>query len=154
MEEELDEAAAITLTNEARVLINQNKPSELMNEQELKRASQLIEKALKLDGSYYVAYLEKGRALRRLWQLKNDRQLLEDALKAAYEARRHGPENYYPSFYNAACYKALLGAPLAEVVAELKRAIELKPALKTQVPTDDDLISVRNTPEIQGLLSG
>jgi hypothetical protein len=51
--------------------------------------------------------------------------------------------------YNRACYKALLGRfnNPAELVADLKRAFEIKPELRTAAATDEDLERLRELPE-------
>ena len=145
---ELNEAATIALTNEARVLINGGP-----GEEELNKALEWIAKALNFSPRYYVAYIEKGRALKRLSQLKHDEQLLRDALDAVSKAQQLAPRPYYAAFYNAACYKALLGRPVEEVAADLKHALELYPRLKELAVRDDDLASVRGNEQIQNLLS-
>ncbi len=135
-------------TVQARALINKG------SESDLTYALSLLDEAIASDPKAFIAYLEKGRALRRLAKLKNeDTQLLQQALEAATRSRELAPPDYYPAFYNMACYKALLGMPVAEVAADLKRAIEINPKLKAGVPQDDDLKSVLDKPEIQALLS-
>ena len=135
-------------TVQARALINKG------SESDLTYALSLLNEAIASDPKAYIAYLEKGRALRRLAKLKNRiPQLLQQALEAATRSRELAPPDYYPAFYNMACYKALLGMPVAEVAADLKRAIEINPKLKAGVPQDDDLKSVLDKPEIQALLS-
>jgi len=145
---ELNEAATVALTNEARVLIN-GRPGE----EELNKALEWIAKALNFSPRYYVAYIEKGRALKRLSQLKHDQQLLREALEAVNKAQQLAPRPYYAAFYNAACYKALLGRPAEEVAADLKQGLELYPPLKELAAKDDDLASVRGNEQIEKLLS-
>ena len=145
---ELNEAATIALTNEARVIINARP-----GEEELNKALEWIAKALNFSPRYYVAYIEKGRALKRLSQLKHDQQLLREALEAVNKAQQLAPRPYYAAFYNAACYKALLGRPAEEVAADLKQALELYPPLKELAAKDDDLASVQGNEQIKQLLS-
>jgi tetratricopeptide (TPR) repeat protein len=139
------------LVLQARSLIN--KGGREGNEADLNKALELLDEAARLDPKYYAAYLEKGRALKRLSELKQDRQRLERALEAVNEALKLAPGDYYPAFYNAACYKALLGMPVAEVAKDLKKAIEINAKLKEVAATDPDLAPVRDKPEIQALLS-
>jgi tetratricopeptide (TPR) repeat protein len=147
---EQQKVLAIVLTGEARELISQSQDSEDM----LNNARQRLELAIKYDPSYFVAYTEKGRALKRLAQLKNDPKLLEQALEAVTQARKLNPTNF-PAVYNSACYKALLKRPAAEVLEDLRAAIALNPSLKKVAQGDSDLAGIRssNPQEIQALLS-
>jgi hypothetical protein len=149
--EKLETTQAIVLTGEARVLINQSQDSKDMLNNALKR----LELAIDYDLSYFVAYTEKGRALRRLAKLQGeDKSLLEQALEAVTQARKLKPTNF-PAVYNSACYKALLKRPAAEVLEDLTAAIALNPSLKKVAQGDSDLAGIRssNPQEIQALLS-
>jgi len=125
----LSSVKAMTLTNEARVAINQNS----QNQGELDKAASMLDEALESDPRYVIAYVEKARVLKRKAMLlaagQERETLLKSALAAAQKARQLGPREY-PSIYNMACYKALLGYPLAEVLQDLKDAIDLNPQLK------------------------
>ena len=147
---EQQKVLAIVLTGEARELISQSQDSEDM----LNNARQRLELAIKYDPSYFVAYTEKGRALKRLAHLKNDPKLLEQALEAVTQARKLKPTNF-PAVYNSACDKALLKRPAAEVLEDLRAAIALNPSLKKVAQGDSDLAGIRssNPQEIQALLS-
>jgi hypothetical protein len=70
---------------------------------------------------YPVALVVKGQALRRLSELKRDRQLLAQALDALNHVRAVTKDSYAPGTYNAACYKALLGQPLSNFIDDLHK---------------------------------
>src|SRR5208283_337766 len=101
-----------------------------------------------------LALIEKGRALKRLALLDPAAErdnLLKRALEVMTQARELSPDNF-AVVYNSACYKALLGMPVAQIAKDLKRAIELNPILKADARYDDDLQAVLNEPEIMGIL--
>ncbi|MGC2619368.1 MAG: hypothetical protein WA414_10040 [Acidobacteriaceae bacterium] len=118
----------------------------------LEEALRTIEVALKDIPNYPVALVEKGRALRRLSELKHDPQLLVQAVEVVNRARELTADNYAPAVYNAACYKALQGQPVANFAADLRKAFALNPGLKAEARRDPDFASVRGTPEFQELV--
>lgn len=120
----------------------------------LEEALRTIEIALKDIPNYPVALVEKGRALRRLSELQHNPQLLAQAVDVVNRARELTADNYAPAVYNAACYKALQGQPVANFAADLKKAFVLNPGLKEEARKDPDFARVRDTPEFQELLKG
>jgi tetratricopeptide (TPR) repeat protein len=95
--------------------------------------------ALEQDSKYANAYVEKGRALKRLGKIK---EALE-AIEIAFQINSDKPE----VLYNRACYKLLLGSPVDEVLENLGRAIAAKPELKEEAKKDPDLQSLFENPE-------
>jgi hypothetical protein len=106
------------------------------------------------DPNYIVAYIEKSRALKRKGMMNQSparEALMRRALDILTKAREQHPE-YYPAVYNMACYKALLGMPAEEVLADLRKAIELNPGLKDAAREDSDLDAVRQSAQFQELV--
>lgn len=140
---------AMALTNEARVAINQN----AQNESELDKAIDMLDEALASDPNYVIAYVEKARALKRKALLRQGPEreaLIKSAIDVLEKARALRPD-HYPAIYNIACYKALLGAPVEEVLRDLKRAIGLNPRLKEVARQDPDLERIRQSEEFKQL---
>jgi tetratricopeptide (TPR) repeat protein len=143
-----DKSWVVALVNEMRDLISINKSSKVG----LEYALNTINQALQESPDYPVALVQKARALRWLSVVKNDRQLLEQALAVVNRARQVTEDKYAPAVYNAACYKALLEEPLANFIDDLKKAFDLNPGLKEEARTDADLARVRDLPEFKALL--
>jgi tetratricopeptide (TPR) repeat protein len=102
------------------------------------------ELALREDPKYYRAYIEKGRALKRLG-------LVKEALEAVEESLTIQPDNP-AGLYNRACYKVLLGQEDPGVFADLKRAFEMRPKLRDQAKDDPDLSQIMKSQKMQELL--
>jgi len=110
----------------------------------LNEALKVIDKALTYDRSFAVAYVEQGRAKKRLSVLKDDAQLLRQALESIEIARTLDPQSD-AALYNSACYKALLRKPIDEILGDLCTAVSLNPTLRFSAVKDGDLEWVRNT---------
>ncbi len=102
------------------------------------------ELALREDPKYYRAYIEKGRALKRLG-------LVKKALEAVEESLTIQPDNP-AGLYNRACYKVLLGQDDPGIFADLKRAFEMRPKLREQAKDDPDLSQIIKSQKMQELL--
>ena len=124
--------AAVAYTYAARDAINAGETAE---------ALQIVSMALQNDPNHAGAWIEEGRALRRLGRVKEALVSLEKALKANPEKAE--------AFYNRACYNLLLGKSAADVAPDLEKAVTLLPKLIEFGPTDPDLKKVLNTPEIR-----
>lgn len=129
----LGPSAAIAYSYAARDSTNRGSPE---------KGLELSEEALRYDPNYANAYIEKGRALKRLNRL--------DQALAAVEAALRINQNEPKALYNRACYRALLHRPIAEITADLARAFELQPGLRQTAVTDPDFVDVR--PQIDQLL--
>jgi tetratricopeptide (TPR) repeat protein len=116
---------------------NDDRPAEALENTEL---------ALKEDPKYYRAYVEKGRALKRLGRIK-------EALEAVEESLKIQPAQNAAAFYNRACYKVLLGQEDPGVFDDLKKAFTARPKLREQSKTDPDLSKIIGSQEMQDLLN-
>jgi hypothetical protein len=104
----------------------------------------------------YAGYIEKARALKRKALLPHEAerdQLLKQALDVLDQARKLRP-NRGAAFYNAACYKALLGRPIKEVMPDLVESFRLTPDLKRAAKNDPDFAGIRNEDEFQAAVNG
>ena len=54
-------------------------------------------------------------------------------------------------YYNLACYQALTGKDVKLIAANLAQAFQYKPELMAAAWTDDDLASIRNSPEFKAI---
>jgi tetratricopeptide (TPR) repeat protein len=136
------------LTKQATNLINQADEPPLKDtpgsEAQLNEALRIITEALTHDETFAVAYVERGRAQKRLSGLKGDKQFLIQALESIEKACKLDDKNY-SAFYNSACYKALLKKPIDEITKDLFIAISLNPAVRVNACKDDDLAWARET---------
>jgi hypothetical protein len=114
------------------------------SEPQLNEALRIITEALIHDESFAVAYIERGRAQKRLSELKGDEQFLIRALESVEKACKLDAKNY-SAFYNSACYKALLKKPIDEILKDLSIAISLNPAVRVNACKDVDLAWARET---------
>jgi hypothetical protein len=130
-------ATALGYALQATVLIREGKPKEALDVAKL---------ALELDPKNATAYGEKARALKRLNRLDEALLAVEEGLKIKNDKA--------PLLYNRACYKLLLGkGTREEILADLKKALTLKPELKKEARTDPDLQSLRDWDEFQKLVA-
>jgi hypothetical protein len=144
---------SIALLNEARDEIDNN--SEPPSDERFDRGITLLDQALVSNPENVVAYIEKARALKRkalLDQREPEQKvaLLKDALELVAKARGLRPKNA-SAIYNAACYKALLDYPHAEILADLKTAFDLNSKLKEIAPKDTDLKNLWQDEEFKQL---
>ena len=135
---QLQPAVAVAYTYEARETINKG--------MSLRKALQLTELALQHDANYVNAYIEKGRALKRLGEI-------DKALTAVEEVLRIEPDNA-KALYNRACYKCLLRKSNGEILSDLRKAFESFPKLKEFAREDPDLQGIRKLPEFKRLVEG
>jgi tetratricopeptide (TPR) repeat protein len=61
------------------------------------------------------------------------------------------PENDR-AWYNGACYKAILGRPVEEIVTDLRKAIQLVPRYREIAASDEDFRRVANEPRFRELV--
>ncbi len=123
----------------------------LMDEGRLDDAIRVVDGALQMNPSNAKALFAKGRILKRLAQAggkPGDKALLEEALAYASRAAALTPNKGGP-LYNIACYQALLGVDQAEVLKNLKRAIQLYPKLRATARVDEDLVSLWDVAEFK-----
>jgi tetratricopeptide (TPR) repeat protein len=132
---ELAEPAAVAYTTAALELNKVGRHEE---------AVKLAELAIERDPTYVNAILEKGRALHRLRRTAEALSVIEEALKRWPEGPR--------LLYNRACYRAVLGHPTEDVLADLRLALGGHPALRRVAKDDADLASVRDLPGFQELV--
>lgn len=132
-----NKATAIGYALQATVLLREGKPKEALDVANL---------ALELDPKNATAYGEKARALKRLNRLDEALLVVEEGLKIKSDKA--------PLLYNRACYKLLLGkGTREEILADLKKAITIKPELKKEARGDEDLRSLRDWDEFQKLVA-
>lgn len=115
-----------------------------VSEGQLGAALSAINGALKKNPSDGRAVLTKARILKRQATPKGqplNEKLLNQALALADQAITLLPDKAEP-IYNKACYQALLGVSKNEVLANLKSAFHLNPALRKMAGTDNDLMSL------------
>lgn len=130
-------ATAMGYTLQATSMLRDGKPAE---------ALELTKLALKLDPDYASAYGEKARALKRLNRLDEALLAVEEGLKIQGDKA--------PLLYNRACYKLLLNRGTRdEILADLKKALSIKPELKKDARTDEDLGPLRDMEEFQKLVA-
>jgi tetratricopeptide (TPR) repeat protein len=82
-----------------------------------------------------VAWINKGVAYRGLTRIDDAIKCLNTALKIR--------ANVAEAYYNRACYRLLQGQKKA-AIADLGKALELKPALKKYAVLDEDFIKIRD----------
>ena len=115
----------------------------MINSGEPQKALEIIDTALQNDPRAAAAFVEQGRALRRLGRL-------DEALTSLGQALEIDPDKV-EALYNRACYNALLGRK-ATISSDLKRAFALRPQLREAAARDHDLDSVRNDLGIKEIL--
>jgi tetratricopeptide (TPR) repeat protein len=115
------------------------------NPRDWEAALRFAEQAIQSDPNYANAYIEKGRALKRLGKV-------QEALETVEEALRRFP-NEAKALYNRACYRCLLRQPTSTVLADLKRAIEILPKLKEDARGDHDFDALHGVPEFDQLVT-
>jgi tetratricopeptide (TPR) repeat protein len=130
-------ATAMGYTLQATSMLRDGKPAE---------ALELAKLSLELDPDYASAYGEKARALKRLNRLDEALVAVEEGLKIQSDKA--------PLLYNRACYRLLLNKGTHdEILADLKKALSIKPELKKDARTDEDLRPLRNIEEFQKLVA-
>jgi tetratricopeptide (TPR) repeat protein len=110
----------------------------------VEEALEVLKSALDSDPTYTGAWVEKGRALKKLGRVK-------EALDAVDQALKIDPKKV-EALYNRACYLALLGGDVGSIADDLKKSFELSPPLREIAKTDHDLDSVRNDMKIKELI--
>jgi hypothetical protein len=83
-------------------------------------------------------------------QQPRDVKMIEGALAHMVEYVKLVPDDPV-GFYNLACYQALTGKDVKLIAENLDQAFKFKPGLMAAAWTDDDLISVRNSPEFKAV---
>jgi tetratricopeptide (TPR) repeat protein len=107
---------------------------------------ELAEKAIRADRRFVRAYIEKGRALKRLGRL-------DDALSTIQYALRIEPNNAR-LLYNRACYHCLTGKPVEEVLKDLARMREIMPILLYEdASRDQDFQRLKDDPVFKDLIT-
>lgn len=148
------EEARQVAKEESRSLVNPTKAiaytltaTNLINAgRDFETALDILEKALDSDPKNAGAWVERGRALKKLGRI-------QEALEAVEQALKIDPKKV-EALYNRACYNALLGGDIDSIVEDLKKSLELAPALRKIAKTDPDLEKVRNNKKIMDLLEG
>ena len=129
-----------TLTYRARLKINQG---------EIEEGLRLAERALAGSSRDIEAYIEKGRALRRLGRIQEALQTVEEGLKMKSDDPR--------LLYNRACYLSLLRKDASHdtvIRADLQKAFQLMPKLKQNALVDPDLENVRHLDGFAAIFGG
>jgi hypothetical protein len=116
---------------------------EAIGEKNFPQALKFLAAALQRDPTFIPAYIEKGRALRRIGNL-------HEALATLKEALGKDPDNT-KVLYNMACYKTLLKFPKDEILADLRRAVG-EPGLRILAATDTDFDTIRHDKDFKDLL--
>jgi hypothetical protein len=125
----------------------------LLDEGRLDDAIRAVDEAIRISPTNARALFAKGRILKRFAQRDGkpgDKALLKEALDNVSKAAALLPNKAGP-LYNMACYQALLGVDKAEVIRNLKRAIQLNPKMGEIASNDDDFISLRDDIDFKGL---
>lgn len=120
-----------------------------INQGEFDQALELARRALAGSSRDLGAYIEKGRALKRLGRVQEALQTVEEGLKVKGDDPR--------LLYNRACYLSLLRQDAshdAVILADLQTAIRLMPKLKENVAMDPDLENVRHLKDFEGVFKG
>jgi hypothetical protein len=78
--------------------------------------------------------------------------LLREAIDATNIAIKADPA-YERAYYNRACYKALSGAAVSDVVADLERAIKLFDSNRLFAESDADFDSVKSDPAFMSIVT-
>ena len=126
--------------------------SQLYSAGQYAEAVKVLDDVIKNSPTYIPAYIEKGRALKKMGQIKEALAAVNQAL--AMKPADAGFGNLTPTLlYNRACYKALAASPLPDVLADLKQAISGDPTLKADAPKDEDFKSIWDKKEFLDLVS-
>jgi len=126
----------------------------LMREGGLDEAMRFVDRALQVNPSNSKALFVKGRILKRLSQAggtPGDKSLLQEAISYTLKAAAMVPNQGGP-LYNLACYQALLGIDKAEVLKNLKRAIQLNSKLREAAGLDEDFASLREDADFKEVI--
>jgi hypothetical protein len=122
-----------------------------VNSGQLDEGMRLVDDALVDNPSNARAVFLKGRILKRLAQVDGppgNPALLREAFEYASRAAILLPNQGGP-LYNMACYQALLGINKADVLNNLRRAVELNPRLREEARKDSDLVSLWDDAEFK-----
>lgn len=92
----------------------------------------------------------KRQALTMERESDEAQQLLKRAIDATSRAIDHSPESG-SAYYNRACYRALAGQAWDEVAADLEKALQLAPELRSQASSDDDFKDASEESEVDYL---
>lgn len=143
--EEARQVAKEESKNVVEAVVYTREATEKIEKGELQQALEILNTAVQNYPRAAGAWVEQGRALRRLGRL-------EEALASLEKALEIDPAKA-EALYNRACYNLALGRR-GTVAADLRKAIALRPMLRDVARTDHDFDSIRNEPEIKDLLDG
>ena len=116
-----------------------------INQRDFESGLKLAQRALEASPRDAEAYIEKGRALKRLGRLNEALQSVEEGLNARPDDPR--------LLYNRACYRSLLGEDDEAVLGDLEKAFTLMPKLKENASMDSDLQRVQKLDRFRELVS-
>lgn len=115
-----------------------------INQAHLEEGLKLAQRAIASFPREADGYIEAGRALKRLGELRQALQVVEDGLKA-----RPGDPRL---LYNRACYRVLLQEPVPSALRDLEEAFKSMPKLKESARVDTDLEGLRNLEAFRNLV--
>ena len=136
-EEKVAPSAAIAYAYAATQMNNRG-------EGEAGEALKMAEQALRYDPQSVHAFVEKGRALKLLRDLKGALATVDEALRVRPDDAR--------LLYNRACYMALLKMSNAEVLSDLGKACQARPQLCELARHDPDFDGLRSLTEFRTLM--
>lgn len=112
------------------------------------------QKALDLDPANIRAFNAKARALKRLGQIRDAYETVNEALRLPMSSDPNSRENRGVLIYNRVCYGILVGAlSPEEAISELRRSFEFNPKLRDKLNVDSDLEALRPNEEFQRLMT-
>ena len=113
--------------------------------------------ATEFDHGHSKAYLGLGKVLKRLageTEKPDERKrLCREAIEAASEAIKLDAK-YERAYYNRACYKAVMGAPIEDTLNDLKEAIHLYRLNGVLANSDPDFDAIRSDRRFQAIVDG
>ncbi len=110
-------------------------------------ARSIFLQATEIDYGHSVAFVCLGKSLKRLAGETNVQEekirLYRAAIEAVSSAIRLNPIDDR-TYYNRACYRALMGGSVSQIIDDLEKAIELCPSNRGFAKLDLDFEAVRD----------
>lgn len=126
----------------------------LLEQKEPAAAEKLFQKVLEIEPRHHLAHLDLGKSYRHQADKATNgikKELMDKAISELTTAIEVSPR-YDRAYYNRACYRAITGASVDSVIADLKTSIELFPPNKDFAKSDNDFNEVKSNPLFRNLI--